>query len=161
MSASYPNAWRFETAAGTIPVSWLEDTQPAPKRGDTADFDVVFVPDGRGDHVARYEALMAYADYAGQYTLHDPEGPAVAYTETHRESAPGGSLVIAVRPAGDDPTGRGVWGLIEGVSDDAAVPRKRAPATLSVAYLAPYGTGTDAYDQRYELENDLEAPTLI
>ena len=161
MSASYPNAWRFETADGTIPVSWLEDTQPAPKRGDTADFSVVLVPDGRGDHVARYEQLVAYQDFAGEYTLHEIEDGTVAYTETHQSNAPGGSLLVAVRPANDDLTGRGIWGLVDDVSDEAPDPETRAPVTLSLVYLALYGTGVGEYDARYKLENDLEAPTLI
>ena len=157
MSATeYPNAWRFETAAGTIPVSWLEDTQPAPKRGDMADFSVVLVPDGRGDHVARYEQLVAYQDFAGEYDLHEIDGGAVGYTETHSGTPPGGSLLVAVHPANDDLTGRGIWGLIDGVSDDAEVPRKRAPITLSIVYLAPLSR----YGTRSELAFDLEADTL-
>lgn len=155
------DVWRVETAGGTTPISWLEETQPAAKRGETADFDFRLVPDGRGDHVGRYKELTAYIDWGGEYHLHDVGGGLFAYTEAHEGNAPDGSLLVAVRPPNDSRTGRGLWGLVDSVGDDTEVPHKRCLVTLSIAYIAPYGDGPHAYRDRQTLVSDLEAPTLL
>lgn len=155
-TTQYPDVWRVETGDAEIPTTSLLDSQPAPKRGASADFAFQLRPDGYGDHVARYEQLVAFRDFGGEFDVHMVDGGRAAYSETHRGSAPGGSLVVALRPPDDVPTARGIWGLVESVEDSTEVPDRVCFVDLSVVYLAPLGE----YDDRFALARDLEADAL-
>lgn len=147
--------WRIDPAdSETIEISILLDSQPAPKRGDTGTWSCKLVPDGQPEpHVSRYERLVAYQDYASQYALHEPMGGGVRYTETHDGQPPGGSLLVALRPADWDRTGRGIWGLIAGIDDSTEVPEKQCLVDVELVYLAPLGEYADVAAVRDALEN--------
>jgi len=122
------DAWQI----GGVEVSRLEGSQPDMVRGESDAYDVALVPDGRGDHVARYESLMAYQPYVGEYDLYQSDDGTVYYHEQHGQP----SLLTAVVPATDDPTGRGVWGLIDDIGDDTETPQMRCLVSVDVTYVA-------------------------
>ncbi|EMA42655.1 hypothetical protein C449_15973 [Halococcus saccharolyticus DSM 5350] len=148
-------AWRIDPAGSdVIEMSILLESQPAPSIGTTGTWSFKLVPDGRTEpHIDRYERLVAYQDYAGLYALHEPMGGGVEYTETHDGQPPGGSLLVALRPADWDSTGRGVWGLIAGVDDSTEVPEQQCLVDVELAYLAQLGDYSDTAAVREALEN--------
>lgn len=156
--------WRL----ADVVIDGHQGAQPTLTPGTSYDLDIILTADSDSPsgawpgYVARYQSLLEYGRRAGEFVLHEIEGGQIGYTETHRdERVPGGSLVVALRPPDDTQSGRGGWYLVEAVEDATTLPSALCQFTLSLVYLAPYGTGTGEYDQRYEVENALEAPTLI
>lgn len=145
MAPNPTTAWQI----GGVEVSWLEADQPDMVRGESDTFEVRLVPDGLGNHVARYEQLMAYQPHAGEFDTFEAIAGTVHYREQHNRT----SLLTAVIPATDDPTGRGVWGLIEAVSDGTEVPEKKCLVSVDVLHLA----ALDEYPDRAAVEDALHA----
>lgn len=137
-------AWQI----GGVEVSWLEADQPDLARGESDTFEVRLVPDGRGNHVGRYEQLMAYQPHMGEFDTYQAIKGTIRYREQHTRT----SLLTAVVPPTDDPTGRGVWGLIEQVSDSTEVPQKKCLVAVDVLYLAALDEFADKQAVRDALE---------
>lgn len=144
--------------------------EPTATPGDAYDLRCLFTaksdsPAGQWpDHVARYQSLLEYMPRVGEFVLHDIESGAVGYTETFEGGTiPNNSLVAPLRPPVDcarDGFGRGGWYIIEDMTDETTT-RKFCDVGVSVVYLAPIGPEPGAYETRFALTQDLEAPTLI
>lgn len=145
-----PTTWTIDPAdSDPLPMSQLIGSQPAPKRGGAGTWKFHLVPDGRGDHAARYERLMAYQDYAGAYAAGADPNRIPWFREQHSHE----SLLVALRPADDDPTGRGQWALIGAIDDSTEVPQKRCIVDVDLFYLAEL----DEYNSADAVRNALEA----
>lgn len=155
--------WRL----ADVVIDGHQGPQPTVRPGESYDLDVILTADSDSPsgawpgYIERYQSLLEYGRRAGEFVTHTIEGGRVAYTETHDNNVPNETLVVALRPPDDTQTGRAGWYLVEAVEDQTSLPSALCQFTMSLVYLAPYGTGTNAYDQRYEVESALEAPTLI
>ncbi|WP_435075954.1 hypothetical protein [Halococcus sp. AFM35] len=146
----HADAWRI----GGVPVSWIEGNQPAPVRGESGTYELRLVADGRGDHVARYQAIMDWQVHAGEFDMYDTISGPPMFREQHEREP----LLVAVEPASDDPTGRGLWGLVENVDDSTEVPQRKCFVSVDVLHLAPLGDYADKQAVRQALEADGPAP---
>lgn len=122
--------WRIN---GT-PVGLIRGTQPAPTVGESGDFSLRFAPrpdDGPRGHIKRYEDVVALLEHKGDFDLYKP----IVGTPKYRDHSPDGSILVSVEPPGGTLTGRGMWGLVAGGSDETVKPEQRCLVTLSVTKL--------------------------
>lgn len=150
MSSTYAitDYWRVETDSDTIPADFLTSQQPAVSRGESDERELVFAPryaDHARTHIDRHGALLAFREYEGAFASEVDIDNKPVYTEQH----PNESLLVALRPPDSHDTGRGLWGLVDDVTDETNVAQSRWAITLSMTYLASldeYATHTDVRD---------------
>jgi hypothetical protein len=125
-----PDKWQINGTA----TNGLAGQQPTLTPGDSGDYTFGFysVVGEPTTHVSRYETVLGYGDFAGQfYTYETIEGDIY-----WRESRPGTSQLVHLVPPDDSPTGRGLWGLIESVEDATTLSQARCELTLSIVKIA-------------------------
>lgn len=140
-----PAQW---TINGTA-TNGLAGQQPTLTPGDSGDFTFGFysVVGSPTTHVDRYETVLGYGEFAGQFDTYETiEGDLY-----WRESRPDASQLVHLGPPDDSPTGRGLWGLVESIEDATTLSQARCELTLSIIKLAPgsdFATEADIRDAR-------------
>ena len=145
MSASFDATehWRVDHEAGVTLVDEILSPQSAPKVGDTPSWTLNF-RGGTGvptDFHDRFDAIFEFAEYAGLYASNIMSGNHLVYAE--QISASNESLLVALRPPADSPTLRGVWGLVNDVSDETDMPQTKWRLDVSLEYIAPLSKYAD------------------
>lgn len=138
-----------------MPVEWeingtatngLVGQQPALTPGESDDFTFGFysVVGEPTTHITRYETVLSYADYAGQFEIFETiEGDIYWY-----ELRPGASQLVHLVPPDNSPTGREFWGLIESLEDATTFSQARCELTLSIIKIADGSDFTTEADLR-------------
>lgn len=129
MSMARPN-W---TVNGTE-TNGLAGSQPTLTPGDSGDFTFGFYSKvgEPTTHVDRYEMVLSYGEFAGQYDTYE-----TIHGDLHwRESRSGTSQLVRISPPSDSPTGRGLWGLVESIEDATTLSQARCELTLSIIKIA-------------------------
>lgn len=139
MSASFDATehWRVDHEAGTTVIDKVLSAQPAPKVGDAPTWTLNF-RGGTGVPTAfkeRFDAIFAFHEDAGVYASRVMSGNHLVYTEQIADGDE--SLLVALRPPDGKPTLRGVWGLVNDVSDETNKPQTSWRLDLSLEYIAP------------------------
>lgn len=153
MAYTHTDYWRVETDSDIIPADFHTSQQPAVPRGDSDERTLLFQPrraDHARDHIERHGALLDFREYAGSFSLSLTIDNSPVYSESHNNE----SLLVALRPPDALDTGRGLWGLLDSVSDDTNVPQTQWALSLSLTYLAPldeyrtHAAVRDAHERR-------------
>lgn len=129
--------WRIaidDGSSGPTAVNTLLSPQHALAVGDSGDYLCYFAAGGnipRG-YQQRHGDLLALADHAGSYATGIDIGNELIYTEAHNAT----SLLVALRPPANEPTLRGIWALVDDVSDETNLPQTQWAISLSLTYIA-------------------------
>lgn len=140
-----PTDW---TVNGTL-TNGLVGDQPALKPTESDSFTFGFYSEvGQPPtHVARYEAVLEYTQYAGTFDVYKTvTGDAYWY-----EQDPSGSPLVHLVPPDDSPTGRESWGLIDSLDDATTFSQARCELTLSIVFIAPGGTAQGEFDTEADI----------
>lgn len=134
-----PTEWTVNQTA----TNGLAGEQPALTPGQTGDFTFGFYSEvGEPEtHVARYEAVLGYAEFANQYDSYETINGDVYW----HEQRPGDTPLVHLIPPDNSPTGREIWGLIESLEDATTFSQARCELTLSIVMIAPGGSGSGEF----------------
>lgn len=124
----------------------LVGQQPTLTPGDSGDFTFGFysVVGEPTTHVNRYETVLGYGEFAGQFDTYETIDGDLYW----RESRQGVSQLVHLVPPTDSPTGRGLWGLVESIEDATTFSQARCELTLSIVKIADSSTFATESDLR-------------
>lgn len=156
-----PSAHRLQPCSfDGIVVDGIGAEAPVPEIGGTGEYLLVFRntvghadETERNSPMARYEELMEYSLYAGDFTTLPLDDGRVQFVEETPANFEKSLLVRLETPVDSEVPSR--YGLLDGV-DIAQPPHRDGPiaVTVDLVYLAPLSE----YRSKTELRADLEAP---
>lgn len=152
-------AWYLHLDWGVIHAESIEPPVPDLSRGESGTFTFRLYttsyvgddPPPIPDHLDRYRELLDLNEHAGSYITN----PTPTNQQTYMEQTPGGapSLLLKLEPSyPDESEVRGLWGLLNGVSDSTVDEHTLVELEIDIMKLCD----ADRYDTRAELRNNLE-----
>jgi len=101
-----------------------------------------------------FQNTLQYNVYAGEYTTTKTLNGQLRYREFIPDNSDIGTLVVGLTPNTElqNEDIRGVWGLIEGITDNRTSALTNDSIEIQIRVLAQYGTYTSISDVQTELE---------